>query len=529
MLAPHRAGIVEGFFSLPLPPWRWDERFLLLRFLGEFAPHLNTYLYCPKDDPYVRTHWDREYPPAERVQLAEFIAACRRQRVRFIFGFNPEIPAGAPDEHERRSWAERIRRKADSLRAIGCEHFCLLFDDVPLSYDAVEKRLEHADEAAALFFDFADRACRIIGDTPWLCTPDYCLCRPSALTRQLSRLPAVPLIWTGRGVFVPQVTTADLADVRATMGDAVRLVYWSNYPVNDVEQDESVLNLGGFPAPEANAAQGMEAMLVNPMRQCFANLPLYVTFSDYLHAPRQYARARSWHTALEAVLGVAGASVALIFEQFSSCSVVDVEPKHMWHSLSSGEALARVKEHVRAGLETIEHSPLPHEYAALFLRACERPLLEAWRFCSFAEKTQRGRRISAAEFTAGDRFPTVCTAPRHIKEIAEIVATRLMLGPPPSHEIAQVVAELAPLAGDFDARYPGQARLTITDTDARNYRTAIDRLVSAEQQHMLTILNNHTLPPAERLTLYALRQSTNRFTAARNARRLGQMKFGSPI
>lgn len=513
MPQPRYAGIVEGFFSAPLPLWTPAERLAILQFVQQHAPQLNAYFYCPKDDPYVTTRWQELYPPAAFAALRALIAACEERGISLIYGFNPELP---PAGSARSPWLESVARKAAQLQGAGCARICLLFDDLPLSYDAVEKRIGAADHAAAEFVELAEAAYAALsarGLEVWLCTPDYCFCHQSALTRHLRRLVRAPLIWTGRGVFVPEVGAADLQAARANLGGEARLIYWSNYPVNDVEQSPSVLNLGGFRAPAPEVIAAVEGLFVNPMRQCWANLPFYSSCSRYLADPERYERAGAWQAVLEELLGGALAPLALLIEQFSACSVIDRGAKFMYSRLSGGAPPRAVAAEVRALLALRERERPASEYGARFLKAIERVWLEAARFAAFAERIEAGEAIPAELFLAGEAFPTVLATARNLKEVVEIVTARMRGLPHTPAAAAAALAEAELVRCGFMQRYPGRARLRIPPQDEQRYLRVMAELAALEQQAMLAVLNDAALSPAERLRAYAQRQSINRFTA----------------
>jgi protein O-GlcNAcase/histone acetyltransferase len=116
------AGVIEGFYG---PPWSQAERTELLEWMTAWK--LNTYLYAPKDDLKHRAAWQEAYAPAEAEALGTLIRACGARGVRFIYGLSPglDIRYSQPDE------LQRILARFEQLLALGCDHFALLFDDIP--------------------------------------------------------------------------------------------------------------------------------------------------------------------------------------------------------------------------------------------------------------------------------------------------------------------------------------------------------------------------------------------------------------
>ena len=71
------SGYIEGYFGRLLS---WEERDAILSQI-EFK-NLNTYFYCPKEDPYHRLDWKTPYPEKEKKSLKEFITKCDSKKIK---------------------------------------------------------------------------------------------------------------------------------------------------------------------------------------------------------------------------------------------------------------------------------------------------------------------------------------------------------------------------------------------------------------------------------------------------------------
>src|SRR5262249_3025073 len=71
-------GVVEGFYG---SPWTQQQRMDQLAFYGDMK--LNTYIYSPKNDPYLRDQWRQPYPPDQLDQLDQLIGQAVAHHVRF--------------------------------------------------------------------------------------------------------------------------------------------------------------------------------------------------------------------------------------------------------------------------------------------------------------------------------------------------------------------------------------------------------------------------------------------------------------
>ena len=73
-------GYIEGYFGKLLS---WNEREEILQQIVH--QKLNTYFYCPKEDPYHRLDWKTPYPEKEKKSLKEFITKCDSKKINFFF------------------------------------------------------------------------------------------------------------------------------------------------------------------------------------------------------------------------------------------------------------------------------------------------------------------------------------------------------------------------------------------------------------------------------------------------------------
>ena len=116
------SGIIEGFYG---PPWSRSERLELVDMMA--ACGLNTYLYAPKDDLKHRARWREAYSSAEAEALGALIRACVRRGLRFVYALGPGLDIRFSGETDLGC----LRARVEQMLALGCEHFALLFDDIP--------------------------------------------------------------------------------------------------------------------------------------------------------------------------------------------------------------------------------------------------------------------------------------------------------------------------------------------------------------------------------------------------------------
>ena len=116
------AGVIEGFYG---QPWSLAERFELFDWMAGWG--LNTYLYAPKDDLKHRAIWRELYSAPEAAALGEVIRGCQQKNIRFIYALSP----GLDIRYSSQAELLQLQKRFEQMLALGCEHFALLFDDIP--------------------------------------------------------------------------------------------------------------------------------------------------------------------------------------------------------------------------------------------------------------------------------------------------------------------------------------------------------------------------------------------------------------
>src|SRR6185437_5963752 len=77
-------GAIEGFYGIP---WSQQARLDQLAFYGEHK--LNTYVYTPKDDQYLRAKWRELHPDDELAKLKALVAQANAHHVNFTYALSP--------------------------------------------------------------------------------------------------------------------------------------------------------------------------------------------------------------------------------------------------------------------------------------------------------------------------------------------------------------------------------------------------------------------------------------------------------
>lgn len=430
--------------------WSSKDRLETIRFLGQYARNLNVYLYCPKDDPYVVKKWNQLYPTIKLNELRQTIELCRSLNIEFVFGLNPTL-------NKSRS-VDDIIKKLIQLKNIGCKNFCLLFDDIPYAYELIDNpKSVEGKSVGNEIVNLTNFIYNKIGKPKqfWLCTPDYCFKKRSPFTEALSTLnPNISLMWTGNNIFAKTISAGDIKRVKR-ITKCQKLIWWSNYPVNDCEQNIGIYNLNGFVKLKPKILSQLEGVLVNPMREPYATLLLFITFSDYLKDPQDYFR----------------------------------------------------KDSLRNSINKLERNKT---YNHLYLGAIE-PAIKYKNYIKNLSFLIRNRNQIEINFiNTSDIFPTNPNIDRYFPEIFKIVRCRL--GLIRKFQFCDIPKNIVDFENYFSQVYTGRKKLCISKVDSKQSLDYSKELIKLDQKYLVDFLNRNDVTIKSKLRIFAQRERLNRFT-----------------
>ncbi|MBD3300249.1 MAG: hypothetical protein GF347_02765 [Candidatus Moranbacteria bacterium] len=354
-------GVVEGFFSAPRKMWSNDERINLLKFIIKHCPNLNTYFYCPKDDPFVRIKWSRLYSKQALDSVKKVFNLCHKAKLAFIYGLNPDFDL-AKIKKDYPAYLKTITKKLNQLKQIGIKDFCILYDDIPFAYNVTEKAKEENDNYIGQIH------ARVLNDLLknfknskfWLCPPDYFFQEKTpylkALCANLSR--EILLLWTGHKIFTPFISRRLLQKTQTNLNPGRKLIWWDNYPVNDCEHIKGTFHIGAFNHPKPSVLKNLQGALINPMREAYANYPAFYTASLFMENQQKYNREQALKAFFKKFFGSNWESFFRIYTSFSNKNCVDNEPREYMKKLSkinSKKELAKILASFKKDLETIDN------------------------------------------------------------------------------------------------------------------------------------------------------------------------------
>jgi hyaluronoglucosaminidase len=267
-------GVIEGFYGAA---WDQETRLAYAGFLAALG--LNTSLYCPKSDHYLRKQWQQHWPAAQWQELLALAVAYRQAGVNWGVGLSPfELY-----RHYGAAEQQQLKRKIGTLAELDAPLLAILFDDMPGELDALASRQ-------------AEIICDVISwlpDTRVLVCPTYYSFDP-VLAKFFGRMPldywptlgrelpdAVDIFWTGNRVCSDTITANDVEQINAQLGRPI--VLWDNYPVNDGAVRSKFLYCSPLRGRESLNQEILGGHLCNAMNQGRTSLPALAGLAGLYH------------------------------------------------------------------------------------------------------------------------------------------------------------------------------------------------------------------------------------------------------
>tara|TARA_R110002072_G_scaffold121598_3_gene255512 strand:+ start:13341 stop:14402 length:1062 start_codon:yes stop_codon:yes gene_type:complete len=264
-------GVIEGFYGRA---WSFDTRLAYAGYLSEAG--LNTCIYCPKGDLFLRSRWQEDWPAANWRELRQLSAAYRQCGLKWGVGLSPvELY-----RHYGVAQREALRRKVGRLSELDSPVMAILFDDMPGDLDALASRQA---EIVADVCDWLPEALVLVCPTYYSFDPvleQYFGTMPVNYWPQLGRElpPDVGVFWTGNKVCSESISRGDIEGIVEQLARPV--ILWDNYPVNDGAVRSNFL----FTSKLADRSPALRPLLsghlCNPMNQGLLSLPALSGLSE---------------------------------------------------------------------------------------------------------------------------------------------------------------------------------------------------------------------------------------------------------
>ena len=269
-------GVIEGFYGRS---WSHSTRLAYADYLQYMG--LNSYIYCPKSDPFLRKRWQERWPAHIWVEIKELALAYAARGINCGIGLSPF----ALYENYGLAQQHALKAKVEYLAELEMPILAILFDDMPGSLDALAERQA---QIVADVCEWAPRSRILVCPTYYTFDPvleKHFGAMPqhywSDLGRHLPR--SVDVFWTGNRVCSESIATEDINQISAQLGRKVLL--WDNYPVNDGAQRSNYLYCSELAARDSELSDHITGHFCNPMNQA------YLSLMALLGLPSLYGRA----------------------------------------------------------------------------------------------------------------------------------------------------------------------------------------------------------------------------------------------
>jgi protein O-GlcNAcase / histone acetyltransferase len=291
------AGVIEGFYG---QPWNPQERFELFDLMAAWG--LNTYFYAPKDDLKHRTVWREAYSAEELVSLEDLIQRCKARRIHFIYGLSPGLDIRYSDASEM----ESLQKRFEQMLAAGCEHFALLFDDLP-------DRMFAADRDK--FDSFASAQCHVANAVfQWtrdrsprarflFCPTPYCARMADrklggesyleTIGRKL--LAEIDVFWTGPEIISREITVSHVQELQRILQR--KPLIWDNLHANDY--DGRRFHCGPYAGRPPELREAVSGVLLNPNCEFPLNFVPFRTFARFVQGKAAWDARKEYLAAME--------------------------------------------------------------------------------------------------------------------------------------------------------------------------------------------------------------------------------------
>ena len=339
-------GVIEGFYG---PPWSTADRLSSFAFDGR--EKMNTYVYSPKDDPYLRAQWRDTYPSGQLAVIKQLIDGAAANHVTFTYALSPglSICFSSPAD------LQALITKFQSIWDIGARAFAIPFDDInysswncpqdqaafgPPGPAAAAKAQVHVLNAVQQQFIDTHPGAAPLEFVPTEYADTSATPYKQTIASQLD--PHVVVEWTGDGVVVPRITGPQAAAAKQVFGHDI--LVWDNYPVNDYTT--SRLLMGPYTGRDPALGQDVTGITANPMIEEEASKVALFSAGAYFWNNGSYDPQAAWLAGIKDMGGSVWPALKVFAENNYSSALNPAESPALtpliaafWQALGSGSGL----------------------------------------------------------------------------------------------------------------------------------------------------------------------------------------------
>lgn len=296
-------GSVEGFYGLP-----WTQSARLDQFVFYGRHKLNTYIYTPKNDPYLRDQWRSLYDSSSLQNIKTLVDAASANHVTFAFALSP----GQDLCYSSDADFNTTMAKFDQIRQIGVKAFYVAFDDVDYAFHCDADKAKWPQKSGKKWFADAQayylnrvqsqyiekHALNNLQTIPTAYYGSKASAYKAEFGSQLS--PKIRFQWTGERIITDDFPSSSAQAANKAYSTS-KLFVWDNFPCNDGEPGR--LYLKPLTGRDGDLYKYQLGFTSNPMLSAYASMPALANFGDYTWNGPSYDPASSMAAALSDLAG----------------------------------------------------------------------------------------------------------------------------------------------------------------------------------------------------------------------------------
>ena len=226
-----KKGYIEGYYGRLLS---LQGRQMIINELNNLS--MDFYIYGPKEDPFHRIKWNKDYPLEQMDEFEQLIGLANSNQVKFYFAISPGLSIEASSKRD----IELLKKKLLGLINLGCKNFALFMDDLEFSQlSDINNDDDLGKEHGLLANEIKDFLFMKGAEDLLFCPTIYCKRFSKGdlyASKYLESLSItldkdIPIFWTGNEVVSKEIHFNDLKELSEIFNN--ELIIWDNFFAND--------------------------------------------------------------------------------------------------------------------------------------------------------------------------------------------------------------------------------------------------------------------------------------------------------
>tara|TARA_B100000579_G_scaffold287237_1_gene238220 strand:- start:5921 stop:7051 length:1131 start_codon:yes stop_codon:yes gene_type:complete len=226
-----KKGYIEGYYGRLLSQ---QGRQMIINELNNLS--MDFYIYGPKEDPFHRIKWNKDYPLEQMDEFEQLIGLANSNQVKFYFAISPGLSIEASSKRD----IELLKKKLLGLINLGCKNFALFMDDLEFSQlSDINNDNDLGKEHGLLANEIKDFLFMKGAEDLLFCPTIYCKRFSKGdlyASKYLESLSItldkdIPIFWTGNEVVSKEIHFNDLKELSEIFSN--ELIIWDNFFAND--------------------------------------------------------------------------------------------------------------------------------------------------------------------------------------------------------------------------------------------------------------------------------------------------------